>query len=308
MTIPKNTRKARHEHDDEKRNPDSLTYLREYLNKMVDSSARRNMPVLNPALRERARNCIKRSEENNDLLEFIGDRAINLIAALLVDKNKLNSIHHSIVRQVICSNDTLGRLSYHLRLHERAKLDARDLSGLGQWDPSAAESPPKVFGDLFEAYAGAIFIQYGWDKLKDWLQRLFDPIIKAATTDFWFSSSPEKILGIRKVSLKYKPYTPETKTQAKLLDYVEFKRSVLSSQAQSLLDALPPSIALKFDSRTGKLQEPDVDKAEVAGHVINMWICQIVVYLWPEYHEARAKAAHMLTTSRESPDWLDANV
>ncbi|KAF8241030.1 hypothetical protein L208DRAFT_1463488 [Tricholoma matsutake] len=59
------------------------------------------------------------------LLEFIGDRVVNLPCALMVEVKY--SSHQMWVGRVISNNDTLGRLAYQLQLHEQARLDLHDL-------------------------------------------------------------------------------------------------------------------------------------------------------------------------------------
>lgn len=76
--------------------PQSLTYLQDFLNQNKNRPSIRDIPSLNNRLLKRARNCIRFSVDNNDLLEFIGDRAVNLVTALLVEKVKLSKSHHTV--------------------------------------------------------------------------------------------------------------------------------------------------------------------------------------------------------------------
>lgn len=74
-----------------------LNCVQDYLNKPgTYRSLLKDIPALPPALLKRARNGVVHSDNNNDLLEFIGDRAVNLFAAVMVDKVKLNHLHHSV--------------------------------------------------------------------------------------------------------------------------------------------------------------------------------------------------------------------
>lgn len=72
------------------------TALREHFIQHKDRPLPKDVPRLNESLLKRARNCVPRSEENNDLLEFIGDRAVNLICAILVEDVKLSKAHHEV--------------------------------------------------------------------------------------------------------------------------------------------------------------------------------------------------------------------
>lgn len=144
-----------------------------------------------------------------------------------------------------------------------------------------------------------MYIQHGWARLESWLEKVFGPIIKAATGAYWLSSSAEQIFGPSLRCPNDKVTFPETRSQAKLLDYIEFKRETLRSQGQEALDALPSTTKFKFDSG-GRLQAPDVEMVEVAIHLINIWICKIIITLWPEYHTAIARAAHILSVGFHS--------
>ena len=64
---------------------------------LVDYRAQtRNIPTLQDALLARTRNSIRHSPNNNDLLEYLGDRCVNLVIALFVDKVRLNRNHHMV--------------------------------------------------------------------------------------------------------------------------------------------------------------------------------------------------------------------
>ncbi|TCD68666.1 hypothetical protein EIP91_010188 [Steccherinum ochraceum] len=274
--------------------PKPLNHVQDYLNKSQSRLLLKDVPTLSPPLLKRARNCIVHSFNNNDLLEFIGDRAVNLFAAVLVDKMKLNKAHHSAVRSTVCNNDTLGRISFYLRFHHHAEFNKPDADQVDEWTPFSSDRPPKVLADLFEAYVGAVYVQHGWVKLQQWLEILFVPIVKAATGDYWLSITPEQLLGTARSS-RHKPSAAETRAQGKLLDYVEYKRDVLKPGGHHIINSLPPSTKFRFDQRTGRLLEPDVDRVEVAVHLINMWVCQVILQQWPEYHAVRAKAAHFFS-------------
>lgn len=195
---------------------------------------------------------------------------------------------------VVCMNDTLGRIAFYLRFHDNAVLTQADTDAIGKWAPHFSKHPPKMLADLFEAYVGAVYVQHGWTKVQTWLDRLFVPIVKAATGDYWNSVSPAQFLGITPPRT-FEPNFTHPKAQDQLLNYVEFKGEKLRDGARLVLDLLPVFTKFQFDRRTGRLQEPDVDRVEVATHLINMWVCQVVNQQCPEYNTARARAAHLFT-------------
>ena len=70
------------------------TQLVEYLNWSDNWRDLKDLPTLAKARLRPAQNSVKRSKDNNDLLEFIGDRVVNLACSLIVDKVKESSDHH----------------------------------------------------------------------------------------------------------------------------------------------------------------------------------------------------------------------
>ncbi|KAA1474402.1 hypothetical protein DENSPDRAFT_824273 [Dentipellis sp. KUC8613] len=271
----------------------SLTCLQDFLNLVKNRPKLSDIPSLPEPLLLRTRNSRRHAPNNNDLLEFLGDRCVNLATALLVDAVRVNKDHHMAVRRVICNNDTFGRLSFHLHLHEHAALDAPDRAELDKWNPLSTDSPPKVLADLFEAYAGAVYLQHGWKKLFRWLRALFEPIVKVATRDFWYRDLPRGIESWHVNS------GGEVKAhlQSKFLDYLGFKGDFLAEKGRALRSALPADTGFVF-SQEGMLQEPHCDEIEVAAHLVCMWICKTFMRLWPRYHQATAKAPHLATVSQ----------
>lgn len=213
------------------------TQLVEYLNRSDNWCNLKDLPTLAKSRLRRAQNSVKRSKDNNDLLEFIGDRVVNLACSLIVDKVKESSDHHMFVGRVLSNNDTLGRIAYQLDLHKSAHLDQRDDFEVTEWNPRHAISPPKALADLFESYAGAVYEEHGWERVMDWLKQIFTPLLKPATEDFNrrsdagcnFSDSWQS------VDQELQDY------QERILDYLQFKSKFLTEAARSALDALPAS-------------------------------------------------------------------
>lgn len=73
-----------------------LSNLQGHLSLAANRPRGRDIPILNKALRTQATNCIRFSAENNDLLEFLGDRLVNLITALIVEEVKIDKCHHTV--------------------------------------------------------------------------------------------------------------------------------------------------------------------------------------------------------------------
>jgi len=73
-----------------------LSNLQDHLSLVSNRPRAHEIPTLGKALRAQATNCIRFSVENNDLLEFLGDRLVNLITALIVEEVKLDKCHHTV--------------------------------------------------------------------------------------------------------------------------------------------------------------------------------------------------------------------
>ena len=73
-----------------------LSSLQGHLSLASNRPRGRDIPALSKALRAQATNCIRLSAENNDLLEFLGDRLVNLITALIVEEVKIDKCHHTV--------------------------------------------------------------------------------------------------------------------------------------------------------------------------------------------------------------------
>jgi hypothetical protein len=197
------------------------------------------------------------------------------------------------VGRALCNNDTIGRLAYQYGLHEKAIFNYHDDIEVKNWHPRYNFAPPKALADLFEAYVGALYEEQGWDTVMTWLIALYKPLVEVATEDFKRNndsarSSPE--------SKSFDPLLAEVVVfQERLLDYLSFKGSHLVDRGQEALDALPPATQFFFSS-DGSLAN-DSDKAELATHLINFWICNIFMRVYPQLLQATYKGAHLITAS-----------
>lgn len=83
--------------------PKPSNCVQEFLNVASNRMSLRELPHINASLRKRAQNAIRNVEQNNDLLEFIGDRAVNLVMAIMVEEVKISYAHHKV-----CDNAPLA--------------------------------------------------------------------------------------------------------------------------------------------------------------------------------------------------------
>ncbi|KAJ7130277.1 hypothetical protein C8R44DRAFT_850268 [Mycena epipterygia] len=275
-----------------------MTLLQVYL----DSAKYRSshpLPLadLSSRMFRQATNSVKHSTENNDLLEFIGDRAVNLACALLVDKDKVCPDQQISVGRKISNNDTLGRLAYWLHLDKYAALSPEDAHAIQAWSPRRKRNPPpKVLADLFEAFVGAYCLERGWTALLLWLEPFFRPLVELATEDF-LQSHRNTCRAPLHVSNWWRQRDGGSISQTnyqKLLQFFDRQRYFLAPTSSVAVDAIPLSTKFIF-SADGELVN-DCDRVEVAHHLISQWICNTYVSIFPENRRATARAAHLATT------------
>lgn len=73
-----------------------LSNLQDHLSLVSNRPRARDIPALSEACRAQATNCVRFSVNNNDLLEFLGDRLVNLMTALIVEEVKVDKCHHTV--------------------------------------------------------------------------------------------------------------------------------------------------------------------------------------------------------------------
>ncbi|KAF9444198.1 hypothetical protein P691DRAFT_678068 [Macrolepiota fuliginosa MF-IS2] len=254
--------------------------------------ARRSLPKLSEGRLEQARNSRLGTEKNNDLMEFVGDRVVNLTCALMVAKDSFCPDQQKVVDRAVSSNDTLGRLAYQLHLHRKARLDDIDSEDVFGWGPQHYTSPPKALADLFEAYAGAVYEEHGWDATKEWLETLFTPLIEKATEDHLKQSVLPGYLT-QAIYISHE-LLDNPVHQEKLHDYLEFKAKQFLTMAEPALSALPQSTKFVFGAK-GDIGN-DRDMVEIATHLVKFWVCEIFMSLYPENREALLKGPHLVSS------------
>lgn len=162
-----------------------------------------------------------------------------------------------------------------------------------RWDhlePGAR--PPKVLADLFEAVVGAVFLQHGFLKLDNWLRTIFEPILNAATRDYWYSAT--RTLAFYR-DHRTSIFSGTSHLQRRLVDYICSERKFFEARLYGVLRTLPKNTIFYFDEHE-YLEEPDNERLEVAAHFLNLCICHTIIRIWPEYGYAKAKAARLSST------------
>jgi len=85
-----------HSHHDSHATITGLPNLQGHLSLASNRPQGRDISTLSKALRAQVTNCIRFSAGNNDLLEFLGDRLVKLITALIVEGVKIDECNHTV--------------------------------------------------------------------------------------------------------------------------------------------------------------------------------------------------------------------
>ncbi|KAL0946073.1 hypothetical protein HGRIS_012346 [Hohenbuehelia grisea] len=268
-----------------------LTLLQGYIER-VDCERLGDLPAINPHLFQQTRNNRRRTPLNNDLLEFLGDRVVNLATAIIAHNHRLDKEHHEITRRILSTNNILGRIAYRYGLHQMFIYDEVDAKAIQNWTPSLVTHPPKALADSFEAYVGAVYTDHGWDSCMAWLKNLFEPMVKHCTEDYLIR--PQFHL----LSFHFRADDARFADPALLrvfLRQLDFYQRRFSSHKDELLAALPDDVSFVFDYR-GELATRSANRTEVGVHLVQFWICQIFLSRWPSYFQASRLSAHLITT------------
>ncbi len=126
---------------------------------------------------------------HNERLEFLGDAVVDLIVTEALyqrhpgdDEGRL-----SARRALIVSTPGLARLA------ERIELGADLLLGEGEAARGGRERPA-LLASAFEALVGALFLDLGWDRVRDWLLELAEPDLEEAAEPGRTLKSPKSRL------------------------------------------------------------------------------------------------------------------
>ena len=111
---------------------------------------------------------------HNERLEFLGDSVVNLAIseALYARHPDDDEGMLSARRAAIVSSTGLARLA------TRLDLGAHLLVGEGE-AARGARRRPSLLGQAFEAVAGALYVDLGWSRTRDWVVALAAPEIEA---------------------------------------------------------------------------------------------------------------------------------
>lgn len=170
--------------------------MEELLNKL-------NIPYKNIKLYDRALTHTSYANENNvesyERLEYLGDAVLELIISEYLYKNteyeegKMTKYRSHYV----CENAN-NEYSNRLGLNEYLKLGHGEAERGGKFRKT-------IVGDIFESFIGAMYLDLGFDEVKQFIYKNIIPIIEDKTVDFFddYKSVLQELVQTDKKSLEY---------------------------------------------------------------------------------------------------------
>lgn len=120
---------------------------------------------------ERPQNCVELKDKSNERLEFLGDGVLEAIIKFYLYKRFPNENEGFMTEKKIAlvKNETIGKLAYDMKLNKWLLLSSSA-------EEKKNRSNYKKLGCLFEAFLGAMFLDYNEITIDDegkWFQNIF---------------------------------------------------------------------------------------------------------------------------------------
>lgn len=144
------------------------------------------------------------SNENNvksyERLEFLGDAVLELLMSdYLYKSNKYNEGEMTKIRAHYVCETANYEYSIKLGLNEYLKLGHGEEENGGKYRKA-------IVSDIFESFLGALYLDQGLDKTKEFFYKFIIPLIENHEVDFFddYKSALQEFVQTDKRSLEYK--------------------------------------------------------------------------------------------------------
>ena len=110
--------------------------------------------------------------ESNERLEFLGDSVLSLVISEYIYKNFPHKSEGDLSkwRAYLVSSHSLAGIA------KRIELGNYLLLGVGE-DKSGGRERRSLLADAMEALIAAIYLEYGWERVKEFIINLWEPLI-----------------------------------------------------------------------------------------------------------------------------------
>lgn len=116
--------------------------------------------------------------EHNERLEYLGDAILGLIIADLLYRMFTDDDEGSLSRKraSLVNESTLSRIAEHYNLAQFLRVHhSQSLGDL--------QANPRITSSLFEAVVGALYIDLGFLKTRDWVEKVYVSVLKMSFDD-----------------------------------------------------------------------------------------------------------------------------
>ena len=182
-------------------------------------------------------------------LEYLGDAVLELIMSEYLYKNTNNEegVMTKLRSHYVCEN-ALYEYSLRIGLNEYLKL------GHGE-EESGGKYRKTIVTDIFESFLGAIYLDQGMDKAKEFVSNLVFPIIENEKLDFFddYKSKLQEMVQTGKKSLEYELVNEEGPAHNRVftvvvkIDNVVYGKGIAHSkkeaEQEAARDAIKKSVA-----------------------------------------------------------------
>ncbi len=138
-------------------------------------------------------------KDNYERLEFLGDSVLDLVISeyLYISKNLEEGKMTKLRAAYVCEN-ALYEYAIKLNFNEYIKVGKGEESSGGKFRKA-------ILADTFEAFLGAIYIDQGLEKVKEFIFNKIIPIIENPDTDFFvdYKSLLQEIVQTNQKAIEY---------------------------------------------------------------------------------------------------------
>ena len=159
----------------------------------------KDVELLNQAFNHRSVTNEKKSEGNNERLEFLGDSVLGMVTSSYL-YNTLDNPEGELakIKSAVVSEKALAPIAIKLGIDKLIVL------GHGE-ELSGGKFRKAIVADIFEAFIGAMFLDSGLENVKKFIYNYVIPMIENNEVDFFddYKSVLQELVQTDKKSLEY---------------------------------------------------------------------------------------------------------
>lgn len=133
----------------------------------------------NAALLEKAltHSSIQNKKNDNERLEFLGDRVLGLVIAELLFKSFPDDVEGSLAKRhtALVQQDAIVKVAHEINLADHLRLSASEMKSGGQ-------KKEKILSDAQEALIGAIYLDGGFSAAYAFVEKFWGPLLRQQIT------------------------------------------------------------------------------------------------------------------------------